>query len=83
MANGNSLVSVQARFRFTRDDSALSEEERAFYEENGYLVFRNLIPHPDLDTYAYVGSLTLPLLYIFPIFPKSIPISQHPGIPFF
>ncbi|XP_003746989.1 phytanoyl-CoA dioxygenase, peroxisomal [Galendromus occidentalis] len=41
-------------FRFTVDsaDSLLTTEERHFYEENGYIVIRNLVDHQDIDKYA-------------------------------
>jgi len=53
LADGKSGVSnVGKRFRFTLDNPRLTVEQREFYEENGYIVFRNLIPHHQLDLYG-------------------------------
>jgi phytanoyl-CoA hydroxylase len=44
---------ITTRFRYTLENSngKLTPEQRAFYEENGFLVFRNLLPHYQLDEY--------------------------------
>ncbi|KAL7637425.1 UNVERIFIED_CONTAM: hypothetical protein RMT77_012153 [Armadillidium vulgare] len=36
-------------FQFTLDNSKLSREQRAFYEENGFLVIKNLVKHEHLE----------------------------------
>uniref|UniRef100_G3MQG7 phytanoyl-CoA dioxygenase n=1 Tax=Amblyomma maculatum TaxID=34609 RepID=G3MQG7_AMBMU len=38
-------------FRFTLDNCRLSDEQRRFYEDNGFIVIRNLVPLRDLETY--------------------------------
>ena len=39
------------KFRYTLDNPKLSEEQREFYETNGFLVIKNLVDHADLDTW--------------------------------
>lgn len=39
-------------FKFTLPNPLLSNEERQFYEDNGYLLIKNLIPHELLDTFT-------------------------------
>ncbi|KAB7500099.1 Phytanoyl-CoA dioxygenase, peroxisomal [Armadillidium nasatum] len=36
-------------FQFTLDNSKLNSEQRAFYEENGFLVIKNLVKHEHLE----------------------------------
>lgn len=51
-ASTSSLPSPQRRkFRFTQDGCKLSEEERAFYEENGFVVIKRLVAPEKLDVY--------------------------------
>jgi len=38
-----------AKFRYTLDNNFLSQDQREFYEENGFLVVRDLVPQPLLD----------------------------------
>lgn len=38
-------------FRYTLDNPVLSYEQRKFYEDNGYIVIRNLVPKEKLDIY--------------------------------
>lgn len=38
-------------FKYTLDSKVLTLEQRQFYEENGYLLFKKLIPQKDLDLY--------------------------------
>src|SRR5687767_13740745 len=42
-------------YRFTLDieSEGLTEEQRDFYEENGFIVFRKIVPDDALDRYAY------------------------------
>lgn len=47
----NNTASSSPKYRFTSDFSILTPEQRQFYEENGYLVVRNLVPQSDLDRY--------------------------------
>jgi len=50
IANGsNKPAGNESRFRFTLDSTPLSESQRQFYEENGYIVFRNLVSHDLLN----------------------------------
>ena len=37
------------KFRFTLDTTKLSLKQRLFYEENGYIVVKNLVDHKLLD----------------------------------
>uniref|UniRef100_M3XPE6 Phytanoyl-CoA dioxygenase, peroxisomal n=1 Tax=Mustela putorius furo TaxID=9669 RepID=M3XPE6_MUSPF len=38
-------------FRYTRDNNVLSLEQRKFYEENGFLVIRNLVSDADIERF--------------------------------
>ncbi|KAH7973789.1 hypothetical protein HPB49_005300 [Dermacentor silvarum] len=38
-------------FRFTLDSCRLSDEQRRFYEDNGFIIMRNLVSSRDLETY--------------------------------
>ena len=38
-------------FRYTQDGGVLSDEQRAFYDQNGYLVIRELVSPFDLQVY--------------------------------
>lgn len=40
-------------FRYTRDNNVLSLEQRQFYEENGYLVIKNLVSDADIKRFRY------------------------------
>ncbi|KAH7976286.1 hypothetical protein HPB52_010762 [Rhipicephalus sanguineus] len=44
-------------FRFTLDSCRLSDEQRRFYEDNGFIVIRNLVPLRDLEVYKYANQL--------------------------
>mmetsp|Transcript_2632 Transcript_2632/g.3209 ORF Transcript_2632/g.3209 Transcript_2632/m.3209 type:complete len:347 (-) Transcript_2632:2504-3544(-) len=47
-----------ASFRYTLDNSLLSTEQRDFYEENGFLVVKNLLQPHEVDTLAaHFGKL--------------------------
>ena len=39
------------QFRYTLNNPVLSYEQRKFYEDNGYVVIRNLVPKEKLDIY--------------------------------
>jgi len=39
-----------SKFRYTSDQGTFTPEQRAFYEENGYIMFRKLIPDHVIDT---------------------------------
>jgi len=39
------------QFRFSTEHGPLTLDQRRFYEENGYILFKGLIPQADLDTY--------------------------------
>lgn len=39
------------KFAYTRSDGCLTDEQREFYEKNGFLVIRNLISEKKLDKY--------------------------------
>jgi phytanoyl-CoA hydroxylase len=41
----------QSTFQYTLDNNFLTLQQRQFYEENGFLVFRKLVPQADLDIY--------------------------------
>ncbi|XP_066489708.1 phytanoyl-CoA dioxygenase, peroxisomal [Tiliqua scincoides] len=42
-------VKYPTQFRFTLDNDLLSPEQRYFYEENGYLVIKNLVSSEEID----------------------------------
>lgn len=42
------------KFRYTLNNPLLSDEQRRFYEENGFLVIKNLVDPELLDTCKYV-----------------------------
>jgi len=42
----------RSQFRYTLDNGVLSAEQRAFYEENGYIIIPKLVPQERLDAYA-------------------------------
>lgn len=39
------------QFQYTRDNNVLSLEQRKFYEENGFLVIRNLVSDADIERF--------------------------------
>nr|XP_051677485.1 phytanoyl-CoA dioxygenase, peroxisomal isoform X3 [Oryctolagus cuniculus] len=39
------------KFQYTLDNNVLSLEQRKFYEENGYLVIKNLVSHADIQRF--------------------------------
>ncbi|XP_073407373.1 phytanoyl-CoA dioxygenase, peroxisomal [Dendrobates tinctorius] len=41
-------------FRFTLNNDLLTTEQRQFYEDNGFLVIKNLVSHEDLDDFRGV-----------------------------
>ncbi|XP_044136025.1 phytanoyl-CoA dioxygenase, peroxisomal-like isoform X1 [Bufo gargarizans] len=41
-------------FRYTLDNNLLTPEQRQFYEENGFLVIKNLVSHKDIDEFRDV-----------------------------
>lgn len=45
---------LEAGFRFTVDaaNSLLTKEQREFYEENGYIVIKDLVDHHDINNYS-------------------------------
>ncbi|XP_061167989.1 phytanoyl-CoA dioxygenase, peroxisomal-like [Saccostrea echinata] len=51
LSTGGVVSDVSGKFRYTLDNSILSYEQRKFYEDNGYLVIRNLVPKEELDKY--------------------------------
>lgn len=38
-----------SNYRYTKSGNNLSEEQRQFYEENGFIIIRNLVEHSVLD----------------------------------
>lgn len=40
-----------SNLKYTTSNQTISVEDRHFYEKNGYLLVKNLVPMPDLDTY--------------------------------
>lgn len=44
-------VKNPTQFRFTLDNNLLSPEQRHFYEENGFLVIKNLVSSEDIDCF--------------------------------
>ncbi|XP_022348317.1 phytanoyl-CoA dioxygenase, peroxisomal-like [Enhydra lutris kenyoni] len=39
------------QFQYTRDNNVLSLEQRKFYEENGFLVIKNLVSDADIERF--------------------------------
>ncbi|KAL3279776.1 hypothetical protein HHI36_017284 [Cryptolaemus montrouzieri] len=37
------------QFRYTKNNNTLSDEQRQFYEENGYILIKNNVPHALID----------------------------------
>lgn len=50
-ASSGAVHSGLQSFRYTLDNPVLSYEQRKFYEDNGYIVIRNLVPKGKLDVY--------------------------------
>ena len=46
-----SVVGLQCFYRYSQDGGILSDEQRAFYDQNGYLVIKELVSPSDLQTY--------------------------------
>ncbi|XP_056000590.1 phytanoyl-CoA dioxygenase, peroxisomal-like [Ostrea edulis] len=51
LATSRAAPNVNSTFRYTLDNPILSHEQRQFYEDNGYLVIRNLVSKEKLDVY--------------------------------
>ena len=45
------LFSCNDFYRYTQDGGILSEKQRSFYEQNGYLVIKELVTPADLQAY--------------------------------
>lgn len=43
-----------SRFKYTQDGGVLTNEQRQFYEDNGYIVIRNNVSHALLDEVRYL-----------------------------
>lgn len=50
-ASSGAVHSGLQSFRYTLDNPVLSYEQRKFYEDNGYIVIRNLVPKEKLNVY--------------------------------
>ncbi|XP_006085869.1 phytanoyl-CoA dioxygenase, peroxisomal [Myotis lucifugus] len=44
-------ASFHPQFQYTRDNNVLSLEQRKFYEENGFLVIKNLVSDADIERF--------------------------------
>ena len=44
-------------FRYTWENNVLSLEQRKFYEENGFLVIKNLVSDADIQRFRYSNTL--------------------------
>ena len=44
-------MSPHSHYRYTLDTELLTDDQRAFYEENGYIVVPRLVSQEHLDTY--------------------------------
>ncbi|KAM5172621.1 phytanoyl-CoA dioxygenase, peroxisomal-like [Mantella aurantiaca] len=49
-----STDSHPTNFQYTLDNDVLTREQRHFYEENGFLVVKNLVSHKDIDDFRAV-----------------------------
>ncbi|XP_066284697.1 phytanoyl-CoA dioxygenase, peroxisomal-like [Branchiostoma lanceolatum] len=69
-SGGLSRVPASQDFRYTVDGGVLTHEQRQFYEENGFLVIKDLISHDKIDVYRQHfedicrGDVTVPGLTI-------------------
>ncbi|XP_078596481.1 phytanoyl-CoA dioxygenase, peroxisomal-like [Branchiostoma floridae x Branchiostoma japonicum] len=69
-SGGLSSVPTSHEFRYTVDGGVLTHQQRKFYEENGFLVIKNLISHDKIDVYRQYfedicrGEVTVPGLTI-------------------
>ncbi|EDL78674.1 phytanoyl-CoA hydroxylase, isoform CRA_b [Rattus norvegicus] len=45
------------QFQYTLDNNVLSLEQRKFYEENGFLVIKNLVSDDDIQRFRYNTSI--------------------------
>nr|XP_045596155.1 phytanoyl-CoA dioxygenase, peroxisomal-like isoform X1 [Procambarus clarkii] len=46
---GGDVATDGVKFQYTLDNTRLTPAQRAFYEENGFLVIPNLVPHDKID----------------------------------
>lgn len=44
-------------FRYTQDNDVLSLEQRKFYEENGFLIIKNLVSDADIERFRYSDTI--------------------------
>ena len=44
----------RAEYRFTLENGVLTDEQRAFYEKNGFIVIRNLVTPEALERFRYI-----------------------------
>lgn len=51
------LFEIFFPFRYTRENNVLSLEQRKFYEENGFLVIKNLVSDADIQRFRYSNTL--------------------------
>lgn len=51
------LLEIFFSFRYTRDNNILSLEQRKFYEENGFLVIKNLVSDADIQYFRYSNTI--------------------------
>ena len=56
-------------FQFTLDNPHLTQAQRTFYEQNGFLVIPNLVPHDKIDAWRWglkqnLQPLVVPLVLL-------------------
>ena len=51
------LFEIFFPFRYTRENNVLSLEQRKFYEENGFLVIKNLVSDADIQRFRCSNTL--------------------------
>ncbi|XP_077329826.1 phytanoyl-CoA dioxygenase, peroxisomal [Lithobates pipiens] len=78
-----STVSHPTSFQYTLDNNLLTTEQRHFYEENGFLVVKNLVSHEDIDDFRAVfekvckKELTAPGLVVM----RDVAIAKSEFVP--
>ncbi|KAF6025709.1 PHYH [Bugula neritina] len=74
---------TDSKYRYTLDNPLLSQEQRQFYEDNGYLVVKNLVPSEPLQDYVdhfqkiCQGEASAPLLVVM----RDVAIAKSEFVP--
>ena len=52
----NFVIQKQPQYEYTLPNSVLTDEQRDFYEKNGFIVIPNLVSAEALEKYRYVDD---------------------------